>query len=463
MIIRAVYNRSNYFKGGKMKKYVFKRIMMSLATLLVILLVLFVLMDKMPGSPFNDEKLTEAQRALLYAKYGLDQPIIVRFFLYVKNMLTGDLGVSYAINKNFPISSMIKDRLGISILVGLMAMIIGTIIGLILGILSALNHNTWIDNLCSAISVIGVSVPSYVCALLLCYFIAYKLKWFPILYNLKTPFASLVLPAVALSVSPIANIARFTRSEMIDVLGSDYILLIQSKGVKNYKMIIKHALRNTLIPVITVMGPILVNLMTGSSVIEKIFGIPGIGSLMISDNNDNVDEINSILRALGRKAIPMHVNKLRANICKIVRDYPDVVVKFIKNLDVLSNELSDIKIDDPDNYIGRLNSDYWEVGHAYFKENDLKKAEELRGKYPLQEIAKEKVFNRISSDVLGFSKEYSLLLKTYLMAYYGGIDDLEHMTMRDFYNRFDINDDLVLADIDIEKRKIKVNKKETNS
>lgn len=270
-----------------MKKYVFKRIMMSLATLLVILLVLFVLMDKMPGSPFNDEKLTEAQRALLYAKYGLDQPIIVRFFLYVKNMLTGDLGVSYAINKNFPISSMIKDRLGISILVGLLAMVIGTIIGLILGILSALNHNTWIDNLCSAISVIGVSVPSYVCALLLCYFIAYKLKWFPILYNLKTPFAFLVLPAVALSVSPIANIARFTRSEMIDVLGSDYILLIQSKGVKNYKMIIKHALRNTLIPVITVMGPILVNLMTGSSVIEKIFGIPGIGSLMISGIQQN--------------------------------------------------------------------------------------------------------------------------------------------------------------------------------
>ena len=270
-----------------MKKYVFKRIMMSLATLLVILLVLFVLMDKMPGSPFNDEKLTEAQKALLYAKYGLYQPIIVRFFLYVKNMLTGDLGVSYAINKNFPISSMIKDRLGISILVGLMAMIIGTIIGLILGILSALNHNTWIDNLCSVISVIGVSVPSYVCALLLCYFIAYKLKWFPILYNLKTPFASLVLPAVALSVSPIANIARFARSEMIDVLGSDYILLIQSKGVKNYKMIIKHALRNTLIPVITVMGPILVNLMTGSSVIEKIFGIPGIGSLMISGIQQN--------------------------------------------------------------------------------------------------------------------------------------------------------------------------------
>lgn len=182
---------------------------------------------------------------------------------------------------------MIKDRLGISILVGVMAMVIGTIFGLLLGIISALKHNTWIDNLCSAISVFGVSVPSYVCALLLCYFIAYKLKWFPILYSNKAPFSSLVLPAVALSVSPTANIARFTRSELIDVLGSDYILLIESKGVKNYKMILKHALRNALIPVITVMGPILVNLMTGSSVIEKIFGIPGIGTLMISGIQQN--------------------------------------------------------------------------------------------------------------------------------------------------------------------------------
>lgn len=270
-----------------MKKYITKRVLTSIATLFVILLVLFILMDLMPGSPFNDEKLTADQLALLYAKYGLDKPLLVRFFLYVKNMLSGDLGVSYAINKNFPISEMVKGRLGISIGVGAMAMVLGTIFGLVLGILAALNHNSWIDNLCSTISVLGVSIPSYVVALVLCYFIAYKLGWLPILFNYDRPFVSLILPAIALSVSPTANIARFTRSEMIDVMGSDYILLVESKGVKNWKMIFRHVLRNTLIPVITVMGPILVNLLTGSSVIEKIFGIPGIGTLMITAIQEN--------------------------------------------------------------------------------------------------------------------------------------------------------------------------------
>ena len=241
----------------------------------------------MPGTPFNDEKLTEAQKTLLFAKYGLDKPVLVRFFLYAKNMLKGDLGVSYAINKNFAVSEMVKDRLGISIAVGAMSMIIGTICGLLLGILAALNHNTWIDNLCSAISVIGVSIPSYVFALLLCYYVAYRLGLLPILYNVEQPFISLILPSIALSVSPTANIARFTRSEMIDVLNYDYILLAESKGIKNWKLIISHVLRNTLIPVITVMGPILVNLLTGSSVIEKIFGIPGIGKLMITAIQEN--------------------------------------------------------------------------------------------------------------------------------------------------------------------------------
>ena len=243
-----------------MKKYIGKRLLISLATLLVILLVLFVMMDLMPGSPFNDEKLTEAQKALLYAKYGLDQPFLTRFITYLKNMLTGDFGVSYAINKDFSVSSMISSRLWISVKLGFMAMIIGTILGLILGILAALNHNTWIDTLCSTISVVGVSVPSYVFALLLCYFIAYKLGLFPILYNAAQQGKSLVLPAIALSFSPTANIARFTRSEMLDVLNSDYILLVKSKGLKDYKVILKHAMRNSLIPIVTIMGPILVGL-----------------------------------------------------------------------------------------------------------------------------------------------------------------------------------------------------------
>ena len=135
-----------------MKKYVGKRILVSLATLFVILLVLFFMMDLMPGSPFNDEKLTEAQLALLYAKYGLDKPFFIRFVTYLKNMLMGDFGVSYAINKNFSVTAMVADRLMISIKLGLMAMAIGTVTGLVLGILAALNHNTWIDTLCSTIT-----------------------------------------------------------------------------------------------------------------------------------------------------------------------------------------------------------------------------------------------------------------------------------------------------------------------
>ncbi len=271
-----------------MTKYIMKRILISLATLLIILFVLFLMLEYMPGSPFNDEKLTESQRVLLYAKYGLDQPFFIRFINYARNMLSGDLGISYVINKNFAVASMVKDRLSVSIRIGFQAMMLGTFIGLVFGILSAVYHNTWIDTLFSVFSIMGVSVPSYVIALGLAYFVGFKLGWFPILYNTSKVAASSVLPTVSLSMFTIANIARFTRSEMIDVLDSDYMLLVRSKGVNGLKVILNHALRNTLIPIVTVMGPLLVGLLTGSMVVEKIFAIPGIGSLMVLaiQNND---------------------------------------------------------------------------------------------------------------------------------------------------------------------------------
>lgn len=264
-----------------MKKYVTKRLLISIMTLLVILFVLFLMLSLMPGSPFNDEKLTEAQKVMLYAKYGLDQPFFIRFFKYVANMAKGDLGVSYVINKNRAVSEMIKGPLMVSIRIGAQGFLLGSVIGLLLGIAAALNHNSWIDSLCSAVSIIGVSVPSYVFALLLAYYIGFKLNLVPILYNSNNPYISSVLPTIALAMFPIANVSRFTRSEMIDVLNSDYISLVQAKGVREKDMIFHHALRNTLIPIITVMGPILVNLLTGSMVVEKVFAIPGIGMLMV--------------------------------------------------------------------------------------------------------------------------------------------------------------------------------------
>jgi len=275
--------------GGEVivKKYIGKRVLTSIFTLLVILLVLFILMQLMPGSPFNDEKLNDTQRATLYAKYGLDQPVVVQFFKYVKNMLTGDFGVSYNISKNTPISQLIATRLPISIRIGGMAVGLGALVGLVLGLIAALNHDTIWDTICTIISVIGVSVPSYVFALILSYQFGFKLKWFPMLYSAKQAMASSWLPSISLSMFTMATIARFTRTEMMEVLDSDYMLLAESKGLSGRKLIFSHALRNALIPIITVLAPLIVDLMTGSLVVEKIFAIPGVGSLLVNAIQSN--------------------------------------------------------------------------------------------------------------------------------------------------------------------------------
>lgn len=270
-----------------MKKYLLKRIAISIATLMVILLILFLMLQLMPGSPFNDEKLTADQVAMLNQKYGLDKSVFIRFFNYVKNMITGDFGVSYAISKNTPISTLLQARLPVSTRLGGQAVLLGSIVGLILGITAALKHNTIWDTLTTIISVLGVSLPSYVFALALSYSLGYKLSLFPLLYSVDDPIKSSVLPTIALCMFTIATIARFTRTEMLEVLGSDYMLLAESKGISGIRLILRHQLRNALIPIITVLAPLIVGLMTGSLVIEKIFSIPGIGSLLVTAIQSN--------------------------------------------------------------------------------------------------------------------------------------------------------------------------------
>lgn len=270
-----------------MKKYILKRLLTAFFTLLAIILILFILMQLMPGSPFNDEKLKESQKAALYAKYGLDQPMVVQFFRYVLNIFQGDFGVSYKISKNTPISQLIQTRLPVSVMVGGVAVVIGAIVGMLLGLLAALKHDTIWDTLATIISVIGVSVPSYVFALALSYTLGFQLQWFPMLFSTKDMMGSTVLPSVSLSMFTMASIARFTRSEMLEVLGSDYMLLAESKGISGGSLIFRHALRNALIPIITVLAPLIVDLMTGSLVVEKIFSIPGVGSLLVNAIQSN--------------------------------------------------------------------------------------------------------------------------------------------------------------------------------
>ncbi len=270
-----------------MKKYVAKRVITAIFTLLVILLVLFILMQLMPGSPFNDEKLTADQKAALYAKYGLDQPVVIQFGRYVVNMLRGDFGVSYKISKNTPIAQLIAVRLPVSIAIGGYAVALGALVGLILGLIAALFRDTILDTLCTVISVIGVSVPSYVFALALSFQFGYKWHLFPMLYNTAEALNSSVLPSISLSMFTMASIARFTRTEMLEVMQSEYMLLAESKGISGGALIFRHALRNALIPIITVLAPLIVDLMTGSLVVEKIFSIPGVGSLLVNAIQSN--------------------------------------------------------------------------------------------------------------------------------------------------------------------------------
>lgn len=232
-------------------KYILKRLAISVVTLLVIVLVLFLLMKMMPGTPFNDEKLTETQKAAIYAAYGLDKPVLEQFWIYICNMLKGDFGISYAIQRNMSVSSLVGPRIGVSFGLGIGAVIIGTIFGILLGIVAALNRNTFWDTFATVLSVIGVSIPSFVFCLLL--LILFGVEWpvLPVLYNSSNAFQSSIIPMVALSMGVIANVARFTRSEMIEVMGSEYIQLAEAKGISRRHLIFHHAIRNCLIPVTT--------------------------------------------------------------------------------------------------------------------------------------------------------------------------------------------------------------------
>lgn len=268
--------------GGKeMVKYCLKRIGIAVVTILIIIIVLFCLLQLMPGSPFNNERLTDEQRQVLNEKYGLDKPLPEQIVIYIKNTLTGDFGVSYSIQQNYPVADLIGNKFPITIRLAFQAFAIGVLAGLVLGVISALRHNTWIDTGTTVFSMLGSSIPSQVLALGFVYFLAYKLKLFPMTYKSDDVFISSVLPTLALAISPMAMTARFTRNEMIEVMGSEYILLAETKGMSRFRVIVLHGLKNTLIPLITTMGPMLLGLLTGSTVCETIFSIPGIGSLFI--------------------------------------------------------------------------------------------------------------------------------------------------------------------------------------
>ncbi|MDK3617803.1 ABC transporter permease [Staphylococcus pseudintermedius] len=267
-----------------MLRYTLKRLLYMVISLFIIVTITFFLMKLMPGSPFNDEKLSEQQKTILNEKYGLNDPLPVQYGNYMKNVVKGDFGNSFQYD-NQPVWDLIKPRLVPSFQMGLFAMVIGVILGVILGVIAATRQNTWVDYLATFISVIAISVPSFVLAVLLQYVFAVRLQWFPVAgwEGLSTA----ILPSLALSAVVLATVARYIRAEMIEVLSSDYILLARTKGNSTARVLFGHALRNALIPVVTILVPMLASILTGTLTIENIFGVPGLGDQFVRSITTN--------------------------------------------------------------------------------------------------------------------------------------------------------------------------------
>lgn len=261
-------------------KYIGKRIIYMLVTLFLIASITFFLMQALPGTPYsNQDKLSEEQILIMNEKYGLNKPILIQYGVYIFGLLRGDMGVSFQFN-NTPVTDLLSSRVGPSMQLGLQAVFIGTILGIILGVIAAMRQGTWVDTVATLTAIIGRSIPNFVFAVLLQLIFGVWLKVLPIaLWN--DGIRSSILPTIALCISPLADSARFMRTEMVDVLGSDYIELARAKGLSRWEVAFKHGIRNALIPLVTIIGPMTVGLMTGSMVVENIFAIPGIGEQFV--------------------------------------------------------------------------------------------------------------------------------------------------------------------------------------
>ncbi|ANZ99647.1 MULTISPECIES: oligopeptide ABC transporter permease [Carnobacterium] len=261
-------------------KFLGTRIFYMFLTLFLIASITFFLMKLLPGTPYsNQEKLSEEQIYIMNEKYGLNKPMAEQYWIYITGLLRGNLGVSFQFN-NTPVTTLLSSRVGPSLQLGFQAIILGTLLGIILGVIGAMNQNTWIDTSATFMAILGRSIPNFVFAVLLQLVFGVYLKWFPIAMW-KDGFASSVLPTIALAISPLADSARFIRTEMVDVLSSDYIELARAKGLSRWTVAFKHGVRNALIPLVTLLGPLAVGLMTGSLVVENIFSIPGIGEQFV--------------------------------------------------------------------------------------------------------------------------------------------------------------------------------------
>ncbi len=260
--------------------YVARRLLWIIPVLFVVSVITFLLMHSVPGGPWAREKaLPAAVVARLNAEYGLNDPLPVQYLNWAGAFITGDLGPSYRYTDR-RVNDIVADGFGTTVQLGIMAFVLSVLVGIPLGIFAALGHNRWPDYLSTGISIIGVATPTFVLSILMILFFAVQLGWFPT-GQWKAP-NYWVLPTVALAGFPIAVIARYTRASMLEVTRKDYIRTAHSKGVSGQSVVSRHMIRNALIPVVTILGPTLAYLVTGSFIIERSFNIPGMGQFYLT-------------------------------------------------------------------------------------------------------------------------------------------------------------------------------------
>ncbi len=266
-----------------MFKYILKRIAGALVTVWIVVSLTWFMMQAIPGDPFqNERRVIPELKEQLRKYYGLDKPLVVQYGVYMKNFAQGNLGMSF-LRKNRMVNTIIKEGLPYSASLGLRAIAVGFIVGISLGIVAALNHNKGWDRFSIFVAILGVSIPGFVIAATLQWFLGVKLKILPVAQ--WKSFAHTIMPTFALSLTMIAQVARFMRSSMLDVIGQDYIKTAKAKGLSTMKIIWSHEIRNAILPVITILGPWIAFVLTGSFVIETIFAIPGIGKFYVQSIN----------------------------------------------------------------------------------------------------------------------------------------------------------------------------------
>lgn len=234
----------------------------------------FFMVKLIPGSPFTSEKMQAGNKAAIYAYYGLDKPVYEQYFTYMNNLLHGDLGISYKL-RAISVNRIIASAFPYSLDLGMRAIAFALTMGLLLGIIAAYQRGKAMDTFTMVLAIIGTSVPSFIVGFFIQYIFAVKLKWFPVAQYENLSYT--VLPTFALGLGMLATISKYTRTSMLEVISSDYVKTADSKGLSKLRIILVHQLRNALMPVVTLLGPIVATVITGTFVVENVFAIPGLG------------------------------------------------------------------------------------------------------------------------------------------------------------------------------------------